>query len=268
MSTTAIVLAGGSGTRLSAGENKVLLDLDGVPMLAWSLAAFERCALVDDVVLVSRPEDRPRIDAIAAALGLRKLRAVVAGGETRHASERAGLEAIADRIDAGAVTLVAIHDAARPFIRAALLDRLLRAAEEVGGAVPVLPLAAGTLLRWDATAPGAGADAGPDAGTDAGTARGEPVDAAPLRGAQTPQAFRAGELLAAYRAAGAAGFHGLDTAESVERFSRLRVAAVDGDPENTKVTFAGDLALAQQRARGWDERPLRPADAPGRPAGA
>jgi 2-C-methyl-D-erythritol 4-phosphate cytidylyltransferase len=256
VTTTAIVLAGGSGTRLSAGENKVLLDLDGVPMLAWSLSAFQRCDLVDDVVLVSRPEDRARIDGIAGALGLRKLRSVVAGGETRHASERAGLEAIADRIAAGAVTLVAIHDAARPFVRAALLERILRAADELGGAVPVLPLAAGSLLRWE------------EDGVGTGTGVGEQVDAAPLRGAQTPQAFRAAELLAAYRAAGEAGFHGVDTAESVERFSRLRVAAVDGDPENTKVTFAGDLARAHARARGWDERPLRRADAPGRPGGA
>lgn len=237
MSTTAILLAGGSAARLGVGDNKVYLELRGVPMVGWSLAAFQRCALIDDVVLVVRPEDRGRAGAIAASLGVGKLRAIVDGGETRHASERAGLEAIAPAIEAGTTTLVAIHDAARPFVRQALLDRILRAAATTGGALPALPLESEFLLRVDAEG------------------RAAPVEASDLRGVQTPQAFRAAELLRAYRDADAAGFVGVDTAESVERFSDLEVATVEGDPDNTKVTFIEDLILAEQRARTWDEVP-------------
>jgi 2-C-methyl-D-erythritol 4-phosphate cytidylyltransferase len=237
MTTTAILLAGGSAARLGVGDNKVYLALRGVPMVGWSLAAFERCELVDDIVLVVRPEDRGRATDIAARLGVSKLRAVVDGGDTRHDSERAGLEAIAPAIADGTVTLVAIHDAARPFVRQDLLARILRAAAATGGALPALPLESEFLLRVDAIG------------------RSAPVEASDLRGVQTPQAFRAPELLDAYRRAEAAGFHGVDTAESVERFSDLEVTTVAGDAENTKVTFIEDLILAEQRARGWDEPP-------------
>jgi 2-C-methyl-D-erythritol 4-phosphate cytidylyltransferase len=76
-----------------------------------------------------------------------------------------------------------------------------------------------------------------------------------LRRMQTPQAFRARELLAAYRAATAAGFHGVDTAETVEHHGDLTVAVVAGDPDNRKVTFAEDLRAAEARARTWPEAP-------------
>ncbi len=237
MTTTAILLAGGSAARLGVGDNKVYLRLRDVPMVGWSLAAFQRCPLVDDVVLVVRPEDRDRATAIASGLDVTKLRTVVDGGDTRHDSERAGLEAIAPDIEDGTVTLVAIHDAARPFVRQALLDRILRAAAATGGALPALPLESEFLLRVDPSG------------------RSAPVGAADLRGVQTPQAFRARELLDAYRRADAAGFHGVDTAESVARFSDLRVTTVEGDPDNTKVTFIEDLIGAEQRAGTWDETP-------------
>jgi hydroxymethylpyrimidine pyrophosphatase-like HAD family hydrolase len=79
MTTTAILLAGGSGTRLGTGDNKAYLTLGGHPLLVWSLVAFERSGAIDDVVLVTRPEDRSRANDVAAA-GATKLRAVVDGG--------------------------------------------------------------------------------------------------------------------------------------------------------------------------------------------
>lgn len=235
MSAAAILLAGGSATRLGSGENKVYLQLGGVPMLAWSLRAFEDSPLIDDIILVVRETDRAIAEAIAASLALTKLRATVIGGDTRHESERAGLESLAGAIAAGRTTLVAIHDAARPFVRQDLLERILVTAADVGGAIPALPLASEFLLHVDAD----GASA--------------PVDAAQLRGVQTPQAFHARELLGAYRHAAEAGFHGVDTAESVERFTDLRVEIVAGDPDNTKVTFFEDLILAEERAATWRE---------------
>jgi 2-C-methyl-D-erythritol 4-phosphate cytidylyltransferase len=236
----AILLAGGSGTRLGTGDNKAYLPLGGHPLLAWSLGAFERCERVDDVVLVTRPEDHARARAAAGAAGVTKLRAVVAGGATRHGSEQAGLDALADAIEHGDVTLVAIHDAARPFVSGVLLERLLDTAAARGGAVPALPVGAPFLVR---------------SGHAAG--RSAVMWTTDLRRMQTPQAFRAAGLLAAYRAATAAGFHGVDTAETVEHHGDLTVAIVDGDPDNRKVTFVDDLRAAEERARTWPEAPGR-----------
>jgi 2-C-methyl-D-erythritol 4-phosphate cytidylyltransferase len=254
VTTTAILLAGGSGTRLGAGDNKAYLELGGHPLVAWSLVAFERCDLIDDVVLVTRPEDEARARAAAAQVGAAKLRAVVAGGATRHESEQAGLDAIADRIADGTVTLVAIHDAARPFVSGALLRRLLVTAAERGGSVPGLPVGAPFLIR---TAAGhtAGHTAGRTAATRPETTAAALVDTSVLRRMQTPQAFRASELLEAYRAATAAGFHGVDTAETVEHHGALTVVVVPGDPDNRKVTYIEDLSSAAARAATWPERP-------------
>ncbi len=264
MSAAAILLAGGSATRLGSGENKVYLQLGGIPMLAWSLQAFEDSALIDDIVLVVREADRGIAEEIAASLGLTKLRATVTGGDTRHDSERAGLESLATSIDSGETDLVAIHDAARPFVSAELLARLLEAAAERGGAAPALPVGAPFLVRTtrastDATTR-ASTDATTRASTDATALRTDD-----LRRMQTPQAFHATGLLAAYRAATAACSHGVDTAETVERFGDLTVVAVAGDPDNHKVTFADDLRTAEARAATWPERPDT---APGRPGAA
>jgi 2-C-methyl-D-erythritol 4-phosphate cytidylyltransferase len=111
---------------------------------------------------------------------------------------------------------------------------VLTTARELGGAVPSLELTGEFLLR---------------VGTDGAPA---PVPTTELRRVQTPQAFRARELLAAYRRASEEGFHGVDTAESVERFSELEVGIVAGDPDNVKVTFLEDLILAEELARTWD----------------
>lgn len=239
MTTAAILLAGGSATRLGAGRNKAYLPLADVPLLGWSLAAFERSRQVEAVILVVRSEDRADAQRIADELGITKLQDVVTGGDSRHASERAGLEAAATRISAGEIRLVAIHDAARPFVTDELLERILSTAEAVGGAIPALPVAEHLLVRT-----------GPD---DSGTI--VPTD--DLRRVQTPQAFRAAELLDAYRRAEVAGFSGVDTAECVERFSDLEVAVVTGDPANVKVTFAADLRRAQLRAAAWPAPPRR-----------
>lgn len=241
MSTAAIVLAGGSGTRLQRTENKVYLPLGGRPMLAWSLAAFERSPLVDRIVLVVREGEQARAAAVTEPLGMTKLSTVVVGGSTRHDSEHAGIESLAEDIVAGAVDLVSIHDAARPFVTQDLLARILEVAKDVGGAVPGLELGGEFLLRVD--------------GGDVPA----PVPTGELRRVQTPQAFRARELLAAYRAASRASFHGVDTAASVDRFSDLAVEVVPGDPRNIKVTFVEDLLAAEELAATWPDGGAEPA---------
>jgi 2-C-methyl-D-erythritol 4-phosphate cytidylyltransferase len=230
MTTAVLVLAGGSGSRLHRPENKVYLPVGGQPLLAWSLRTFDRSPDVSRIVVVVRAGDRERASAVVAAVAPRAAVDFATGGTTRHDSELAGLEVLADAIVAATVDVVLVHDAARPFAGAALVERVVDAAGRVGGAIPTLPLGAG-VYRVD----------------DDGRLIAQPAD---LHRAQTPQGFLAAPLLEAYRRASADGFSGVDTCETVQHYTDLPVAAVSGDPRNLKVTYADDLAAAERLATG------------------
>jgi 2-C-methyl-D-erythritol 4-phosphate cytidylyltransferase len=162
----------------------------------------------------------------------------VLGGASRQDSERAGLEAIAPGIESGHVDVVAIHDSARPFVTTDLIARVVASARRVGGAVPALRLGDGIYRQM----PGGQLVA----------------QARDLYRVQTPQAFRAGPLLRAYRSAWQQGFTGVDTAETVARYTDLDIVAEAGDTGNLKVTYAADLATAEriaaERDRGVSRR--------------
>ena len=219
MPTAVVILAAGSGSRVGAEVNKVLLPLRDVPVLVWSVRDALTLPDVRRLVLVVRPEDRAAVEAaVAPHLGDREV-LVVDGGATRHASEWAALRVLADDIESGAVDVVVVHDGARPLAGIDLWRSVVDAAREVGGAIPVVPVT--QLLHADLT----------------------PVTEA-VGAVQTPQAFRAGEVLAAYRAAAEDGFEGTDTAACVSAYADVPVAAVPGSPLNLKVTFPEDVALA------------------------
>jgi 2-C-methyl-D-erythritol 4-phosphate cytidylyltransferase len=225
----AIVLAGGSGTRLGAERNKVYLPLRGRPVLVWSIATFTDMPEVGAVVLVVRESDRPLADRMLAehtASGVE----VVIGGRTRQESELAGLRRLAARIDAGAIDAVLVHDAARPLAGRELASSVLAAARADGGAVP-------GLWRDDLAA------AAPDG---SGLAGPSPEG---LVAVQTPQGFRAAPLLAAYEEAARRGFVGTDTASCMERFAPdVPIRWVPGDERNIKITYAHDLLVAEHAA--------------------
>lgn len=223
MPAAVVVLAAGSGTRVGAETNKVLLPLAGRPLLAWSVLAALDVDDVATVVVVGRSEDRTALaEAISPLLGDREV-LLVDGGTTRHASEDAALTVLAPAIERGEVDVVAIHDGARPLARPELFALAIATAREHGAAVPTITLAGL-------------ADRDPSAGVLPG---GEVV------GVQTPQAFRARPLLDAYRAAAGDGFAGTDTAACLERYADLPVRAVPGGAANLKVTYAEDLATAE-----------------------
>jgi 2-C-methyl-D-erythritol 4-phosphate cytidylyltransferase len=236
-----VVLAGGSGSRFGAGAdrvsadrvnagrvNKVYLPLAGRPVISWSLRLAIEVDDVGPVVLVARPEDGAAATAAVAAAELDRPVQIVAGGATRHGSELAALDALADRVAAGEVDVVAVHDGARPLAGADLLRRVLLGAVEHGGAVPTVPVE-GVWRR------------------DAFGGLVPPGDGPGLHRVQTPQAFRAGPLLEAYARSRVTGFEGTDTAATLERFAPgLRVVAVPGHAANLKVTFGQDLDLAER----------------------
>ncbi len=232
-----VVLGAGSGSRSGQSGNKVLVPLGGVPVLARSVVTALSVAEVAAVVVVARPGEESLVaSSLTPHLGSREV-LLVAGGATRHDSEWAALQVLAPRIEAGEIDVVAIHDGARPLAPVPLYGATIAAARRVGGALPVVP------------APGL-------IGRD-----GVPVTEA-AGAVQTPQAFRAPELLAAYRAAAAAGWRGTDTAACLEWFGAtadpgaeptaepgagggISIAAVPGTPLNLKVTFGEDFAAAE-----------------------
>jgi len=218
VSAALVLLAAGSGTRVGAEVNKILLPLGASTVLGCSVVAAFAVPDVRRVVIVVRDGDQqPVAEAVTPLLGDREADLVV-GGDTRHASETAALAVLRDDILSGAVDVVALHDSARPLASPALFEATIAAAREHGGAVPAAPL--------------------PHLVTRALTPAGDG-----LVGVQTPQAFRAGPLLEAYDRAAADGFTGTDTAACLERYAGgVRIAAVPSSSLNLKVTFAEDLA--------------------------
>jgi len=216
-----VILAAGSGSRVGAETNKVLLPLGDAPVVAWSVRAALALDDVRRIVLVARAGEENAVhDAVAPLLGEREA-LLVTGGASRHDSEWRALQVLAAEIDAGDLDVVAVHDGARPLASPTLFRAVLGAAREHGGALPAAPLTG--LLTSDLL----------------------PV-VGDLVGVQTPQAFRAAPLLAAYRSAAADGFEGTDTAATFERYASGRVAAVPSGAANLKITFPDDVGLAQR----------------------
>lgn len=213
-----VVLAAGSGSRVGAEVNKVLLPLGGVPLLVRSV----RTALTvsDRVLLVVRDGEQDAVtEALLPHLGAAEV-TLVAGGTTRHDSEWAALRVLRDDVASGAIDVVAIHDGARPLASRALYEAVIVAARVHGGAIPVVP--APTLLGPDGPVPG-------------------------LSAVQTPQAFDAQRLVAAYTAADCDGYGGTDTAACLARYApEVAIAAVPSGPLNLKVTWPEDLGLASR----------------------
>ncbi|MEY4698236.1 MAG: hypothetical protein RIT14_2664 [Pseudomonadota bacterium] len=221
MTTAAVIVAAGRGTRAGGDVPKQWQMLAGEPVVAHTLRAF--AAAVDLLVLVIHPDDHDR------AMALRSGARLVPGGATRAGSVRNALEAL----DGAGVTRVLIHDGARPLVTQAVIGRVLAALDVAAGAAPALPVS-------DALWRGAG-------GAVAGT-----QDRAGLWRAQTPQGFRFDAILGAHRAL--AG----DAADDVEvaRAAGLDVAIVEGDEANIKLTFPGDFSRAEGllKGRGMDLR--------------
>jgi 2-C-methyl-D-erythritol 4-phosphate cytidylyltransferase/2-C-methyl-D-erythritol 2,4-cyclodiphosphate synthase len=215
MTTAAVIVAAGRGSRAGGEVPKQWQMLAGAPVLAHTLAAFR--GHVDRLVLVIHPDDRDRAAAVAGDALL------VPGGATRDASVRAALEAL----EGSGVARVLIHDGARPLVEAGVIGRVLAALEDYPGAAPALTV---TDALWR----------GRDGLVD-GT-----QDRAGLWRAQTPQGFRFDAILAAHRA------HPGQAADDVEvaRAAGLDVAIVEGNEANLKLTFPGDFARAEAILKG------------------
>ena len=218
MSFSAVVVAAGAGLRAGPGEPKAWRMLGSRPLVRWSVEGLLSAGAREVVVVVARDRLAQVDEALAGLEGWR----AVTGGRTRAESVQAGLAALT----CARTQPVLIHDAARPFVTRAHVDRLLAALEVAEGAVPALPVP-DTLKRGDGLID-------------------ETVSREGLWRAQTPQAFRFGRLKAAYRK-WPTGDEPTDDAAVVERAGGT-VAMIPGDPMLMKLTYPEDFLMAEQLA--------------------
>lgn len=212
--TAAIIVAAGRGTRAGGEVPKQWQPLAGRRVIEWTLSAFEEVAAIDRIVVVLHPDD---LDRLSPGPDLK----IVTGGETRAASVRAGLEALAQTPP----DFVLIHDAARACVPQKVIQGVIRALVNADGAAPGLAV---TDALWR------------DTGGSAMVKTIEPR--AHLHRAQTPQGFRFARILAAHRGGT------VDAADDVELAvaSGIEVAITPGDDNNIKITTPEDFARAER----------------------
>ena len=215
---SAVVVAAGASTRM--GEDKILLELEGEPVILRTLRAFEQAPEVDEIIVVTREELVPHVAALCRDAGLSKVRKVIRGGQSRTHSARLGtMEADRD------AQLIAIHDGARPFVTGAVISAAIEKAAQTGAAAPAVPVkdtvkeASGGLVE-------------------------RTLDRSRLYAVQTPQVFEASLIRAALQKALEDGAALTDDCAAVERLG-MRVSLTPGDERNIKLTTPADLLWGQ-----------------------
>lgn len=237
MKNIAIVLAGGTGSRMGSPVPKQFMPLSGRAVIEHSIETFNNHPSIDEVAVVVHPEWRGKMEEIAAGCGWRKLKKIIDGGNERYMSS---LNAIMAYIDEPDDTNLLLHDAARPWMSAEIVDRVvtgLQHHEAVGVAVP------STDTVWEVH---------PDISGELKVESYEVprfVARIPERKlmwrAQTPQAFRLPLIRDAYqRALQDPRFQATDDCGVVRKYMPgTKIAVVEGSPENRKITFAEDLNI-------------------------
>ena len=213
---TAIVLAAGRSTRMGGGENKQFLELLGQPLVYYSLAAFEQCGVVDEVVLVRRPDYAEQAAQIARQF--KKVVAFADGGVERQNSVWSGLEKATGDI-------VAVHDGARPLVTPALIEATVASAQSHGTGI-----AATKVVDTIKEATGHVVE--------------RTVDRTKLWAVQTPQTVRTQLLREAYGLVLKKGVIVTDEAAAVEMLGQP-VHLVETPFLNLKITTPSDLAMAE-----------------------
>ncbi|WP_203292354.1 bifunctional 2-C-methyl-D-erythritol 4-phosphate cytidylyltransferase/2-C-methyl-D-erythritol 2,4-cyclodiphosphate synthase [Maricaulis parjimensis] len=242
MKIGAIIVAAGRGERAGGGIPKQFRRLAGKSVLARSYAALRAHPAIAAIVLVTNPQDTALLEGVDKEVGETTVK--IPGGATRSDSVRAGLAAMTQ----AGVDAVMVHDAARPFVSADLIDRLATALEDHAAIIPVIPVT-DALMRLSASGEIS-----------------EPVDRETLGAAQTPQAFRLDTLIAAHERAAGASY--ADDA-AVIRAAGGAVFAVPGENGNYKLTRPEDFQRAEAEmmspaitvtGQGFDVHRLEPAD--------
>lgn len=215
---SAVVAAAGSSSRMG-GENKLLMLLDGIPVLARTLLELDNAGLVDEIVIATRESELLEIAQLCKTYGIRKPVKVVRGGDSRL--ESVLLAAMECREDAD---FIAVHDGARPLADGRFIDSVVSCAHRTNAAAPAVPVKDTIKIARDGIV-----ESTPDRST--------------LFAVQTPQVFDAQLLRAALQSAREKGAAVTDDCSAVEMLGKS-VYLTDGSYENIKITTPEDLSLA------------------------
>jgi 2-C-methyl-D-erythritol 4-phosphate cytidylyltransferase len=220
MNVTAIIAAAGAGRRMKADRPKQLLTLENVPILIYTIRKFDASALINRILVAAPQESVEEIRKLVAAAGFAKPVSVVQGGARRQDSVAVAMQHLGPD-----TTIVAVHDAVRPFVQVEEIEAVILEAQKSGAAVLAIPIV-DTVKQI----------------------RKDVVDSTLTREhlvlAQTPQVFRVEVLREAFERAKRDEYYGTDESSLVERIGRA-VAVVRGSERNIKITRPGDLALAR-----------------------
>jgi len=223
--TTAIILAGGSGTRMGTDNTKQFIDLAGVPVIARTIDAFQKAETVSEIVIVAKKDEIALYKELIKKHGFTKVTKVVKGGSTRQKSALCGFEAISSK-----TKFIAIHDGARPLATYDLIDRVVRSAHISRASIAAVPCKDTPKVihpinhKIDDMK--------------------DQVQRDKLWLAQTPQVFHVDLYRCAAYYAVEKNFEATDDASLCE-FTGFDVKCVEGSYENIKITTPEDLVCAE-----------------------
>ena len=213
-----VIPAAGRGKRMKADRNKLLLELDGAPIIVHTLQVFDRDPLCQGIFVAIHPDEREEFDALIDRHDIGKDIRLVDGGEERQDSVYQALLEVDHEV-------VLVHDGARPFISRSVIHELAERAGETGGAIAAVPVKDTIKKVMNGKVE-------------------ETIERSSLWMVQTPQAFRVSSLKKAHDAARDEGFLGTDDASLVERLGE-DVSIVESDYDNIKLTTPEDMFFAE-----------------------
>ncbi len=217
---TAVVPAGGSGSRLGLKTKKPFVMLRGKPILYYALRALEATGAVNDIIVAAEESQMSRVKALVRRFGFCKVKKIVAGGSTRSGSVKNGLDAITGNPD-----IVLIHDAARPLVSVEMIEESIKLASKYGASVAAVPESDTIkLVKRNGFVK-------------------KTIDRRNVIRAQTPQAFKTLLIRRAYK-----GFNkgiGATDDSSVLEGSGVRIKILPGSYRNIKITTREDLKIAE-----------------------
>lgn len=218
LNCSVVMLAAGSSQRM--GKDKIMMDVGGIPVVVRALKAFHDVQEVSEIVVVTREDLVPEIANLCKFYMLDKVKRIVRGGSSRAHSARIGTLEV-DR----SAQLIAIHDAARPFVSQELIKETIQRAAQTGAAAPALPVKDTIKIAKNGLTEGA-------------------LDRSQLFAVQTPQVFDSALICAALQKALDENAEITDDCSAVERIG-MKVSLTAGDERNFKLTTPMDLIVAE-----------------------